>query len=565
MTDNDTIIDIYENLFDTALAVNSKINVGSGFHNQVKIIDNILGNDVSGMVGTITDFMVQSSCVPMHFESANSTLNNIFSGWQENLNADINIDIPRGFRSFSEQYFRERWRSSFIVLNIEWGKIDGYTMPIRMWFSDGKAIYADRKDDNLIVTKYYLGKKKSNNSLSNTTSKSYIIRKPYNSWADLYPTPYLTKKGAVYHTLFKKMILEKQAQGASQAFPAMLAIKMGSQIAMQRGEMPSPKEMKDLQEKFIDLKSNSKNRTLNNGLVGAFPFDVNFENLLPDFAKILDEKILSGIDRNLLMSLGMIEFKGFSTTREEAVLNPKPLISEIEDAVEDFVELIDDVVYEIQKKNSGARKFSNKDISISVDPIKGILTDKMKDLIRSLYDRGLVCKEDTVEGLTRFKFKRQVQKRKKESRDGIEDTMFAPVILNQDNKERQDSNKNNPDDVKAIVSALDDNKKEVFLLAYNDSKEICSNLDYDKDFSEKVSIEIGLKAVESCLKEKYTKSNYPSELKDIPVGARNIWIKSYNEIYEETNDEDQATKGSWKNVKLKYKKAGDKWTRKKKS
>ena len=50
----------------------------------------------------------------------------------------------------------------------------------------------------------------------------------------------------------------------------------------------------------------------------------------------------------------------------------------------------------------------------------------------------------------------------------------------------------------------------------------------------------------------------------MPIGAKRIWIKTFNTVYEQTKDEDQARQAAWRNVKLKYKKLNDKWVRKSK-
>lgn len=499
----------YEEMFNALFSSNSKITIGRDFHAQVKKIDSLLNNDVTGMVTTIYDFMVQCATVPMIFETKNKSLNSIFTEWQDNVNSDVNIDIPRGFRSFSEQYFRERWKSSFIVLNIVWGKVDGYEMPVNMWFSDGASIYAEQPNDALNSTKYFIGKAKQKPLIS-TRTQTIIIRKPYNNWYDKYPTPYFVKKGTLYHALLKEKILSKQSQGLEQVFPAMLAIKMGCDEAMRRGEMPGKPALDEMKQKFINLQTSTEDRTLNNGLIGAFPYDVKFENLLPEFNKILDEKIVSGTDRNLLMSLGLIEFKGFSTNREESVLNPKPLVSEIEDAVEDFTQLIGDVIYEIRKRNSGtAKKFSAKEVTVGHAPIKALLTDAMKVLIRSLYDRGLVSKEDTVEGTSAFTFAQQVEKRKREIKENLDEIMKAPVILNQDNKDTSDNRtenepnkekspakKKSEQDVQARLEKLNELEKEIFQTAYTKCLATGELMEVDEDFLFQVAFEFAEKAVD---------------------------------------------------------------------
>jgi len=534
----------YSDFITQMYSAETKVVVPAEFHKQVNSIDGILKNDVTGMISTIVDFMVQSATVPVKFESKNNSLNKIFNEWKETINSDVNIDIPMGFRALSEQYFRERWRSSFIVLNINWGKINGYIMPVHMWFSDGGSVWVDRQGTDLKTTKYYIGKgNNTKNQLTNGPKKSSIVRKPYNMWYDQYPTPYLVKKGALYHALVKQVILSKQTQAVQQAFPNMLAIKMGNDMAMKRGEMPKNQDFIDMKKKFIDLKNDGTSRTANNGLVGAFPYDVNFENLLPDFKKVLDADIMSGTDRNLLMALGLIEFKGFSTNREESVLNPKPMVSEIEDGVEDYMQLIGDVIFEIQRRNKlTKRNFSAKDVTIGHDPIKSLLTDNMKLLIRSLYDRGLLSKEDTLEGTTAYKFMQQVEKRKSEMKDNLDEIMEAPVIMNQDNKttpdnrensdpnmEKSPAKKKSETDVQARVEMLTVTQKDVFMKAFDRCKENCEALDTDEDFKYITSFEFANDALETYLNDSIRKNaDLPEEILALDSTKQMSFRKTFN-------------------------------------
>ena len=538
------IENFYNDFITQMYSANTKVVVPTDFHAQVNAIDNILHNDVTGMISTINDFMVQSAVVPLHFESKNASLNKTFNEWKETINGDVNIDIPMGFRSLSEQYYRERWRSSFIVLNINWGKIGDYIMPVNMWFSDGGSIYVDKNGTDLKATKYYKSSKKiASNELKNGPRKSSIIRKPYNMWYEKYPTPYLVKKGALYHALVKQIILSKQTQAVQQAFPNMLAIKMGNDMAMKRNEMPKNQDFIDMKKKFIDLRNDGMDRTANDGLVGAFPYDVNFENLLPDFKKVLDADIMSGTDRNLLMALGLIEFKGFSTNREESVLNPKPLVSEIEDGVEDFMQLMGDVIYEIQRRNKATkRNFSAKEVIIGHDPIKSLLTDNMKLLIRSLYDRGLLSKEDTVEGTTAYKFVQQVEKRKQEIKDNLDETMKAPVIMNQDNKTTPDNRENSDPnmektpakkksetDVQARIESLTITQKDVFMKAFNRCIVRCEELDVDEDFKYATANEFANNALESYLNDSIRKNaDLPEEILAMDSKKQMSFRKEFN-------------------------------------
>ena len=54
-------------------------------------------------------------------------------------------------------------------------------------------------------------------------------------------------------------------------------------------KMPSQADMEEMKNKFKNLNEENKDRTVNGGLVEAFSFDTQFENILPDFMKIMDE------------------------------------------------------------------------------------------------------------------------------------------------------------------------------------------------------------------------------------------------------------------------------------
>lgn len=423
----------YQKLLELMLTGSGKISVPKDFHSQIKLIDNLLKNDKSAIVSTIYEFMVNTATVDINFTSKNETMNNLLKDLKENINSNINIDIPRGLRTFTEQYFRERWKSSFIVLKIRWKKVDGYFIPSRMWIMDGASIYAKNDKKLLNTMEYYFGKptEKKKNQLIETDKETILIRKPYNQWYDAYPTPYFVKKGTLYHALFKEKVLSKQAEVLDTAFPYQLLIKAGSDEAMRTKQMPSEEDLKKLQEQYKKRKEEFDEHVYSKGLVGAFPYDINFEELIPDYKKVVDDALLKPADKNLLSSLGLIELKGFSSNREEAILNPKVLIEEIQDAVFDYIELLDDVVYIMKQKNNlNRRNLSKIDISIEAGIIKAFITDEMRSMIRSLYDRGLISAPSTIENATPLNFERQLKLRDKGRKEKWTYRLYPPVTQN---------------------------------------------------------------------------------------------------------------------------------------
>lgn len=60
----------------------------------------------------------------------------------------------------------------------------------------------------------------------------------------------------------------------------------------------------------------------------------------------------------------------------------------------------------------------------------------------------------------------------------------------------------------------------------------------------------------------YNKNNYPAQIKNLPAGARTIWINTFNAVYESSKSETKARQAAWNNVKNKYKKVNGKWIKK---
>jgi cation transport regulator ChaB len=525
-----TVLDLYyQKLFDLMLSgTGSRISVPTDFHSQVKKIDTLFENDYTGIVSTVINFMVQAATVDINFITENGNKNELFTQWKKDINKNIAMDIPSGLRSLTEQYFRERWRSSFIVLKIRGAKnAQGYWMPTKMWFISGASVFAKGYDGDLTKTQYYLGKPKSNqaNLITDSENEFTIIRKPYNQWFDTLPTPYLVKKGSLYHAIFKSQILQKQAEVINTALPYQMLIKLGCEEALRKGQRPTEADLKAVQEKFQTLKSDTDEHAFAKGLVGAVPFDVNFEELIPDYKKVLDKSITETCDKNLLTSLGMIELKGFSNNREEAILNPKVMVQEVEDGVADYVELLSDVVNIIEKKNAEEhRKTSKIDVQVAGGVVKAFLTEDMRKLIKDYSNTGLISIEDGFEALpSGFKFEVSKNRRMREQENGDEELFFPRVILNQDSNTIPDANPR----PNATPQELPKKKK---------------------------------KEEAQYLQAPYEKiEDLPKQVKVLPEDGQKMWMDIFNNALKNGYDETVARKIAWSQTKKKYKKVGDSW------
>jgi len=228
--------------------------------------------------------------------------------------------------------------------------------------------------------------------------------------------------------------------------------------------------------------------------------------------------------------LGMIELRGFSSNREEAILNPKILVEEVEDAVKDYKELLSEVVKQVKIRNS-SRYTVNDKVEVQPDIIRTFLTAEMKTLIRSWYDRGLVGDKSGLENTTGLNFQTQVRERETENKDNLDKKMYPRVIQNME-KDPADltPNENISDDKKPgtpeannyknaceetecitepmktirsipneIRNELDKDSQQIFKIAFNEKFAQCTELDYDDFLREKTSMEY---AVEQTLKNK---------------------------------------------------------------
>ena len=58
-------------------------------------------------------------------------------------------------------------------------------------------------------------------------------------------------------------------------------------------------------------------------------------------------------------------------------------------------------------------------------------------------------------------------------------------------------------------------------------------------------------------------NNLPPSIRGLPIGAQKLWVAAANSVLSNGGTDEDAVKAGWANVKRKYKKAGDKWIKKK--
>lgn len=507
----------------------SRIKVPLDFHKRMVKINELLENDYTGIVATILEFMIATGSVPMNFITDNQNLTDTLNDWSENkLNSNISKDIPRGLKSLTSQYLRERWTSSFIVLNIAWEKINDLLLPGKMWLSDGSVILVDGSSDNLSGKSYYLGEE--GKEITEGKNTSVLIRKPFNSWYDDYPTPYLVKKGVLHNALLKKSLIEKQSDVIEEMIPYILALRAGDATLVAKNAMGDiENQLTAVKEGLKKAKRDKKYQQDSGDTILKGRYDLQVDHVIPDLTKLFNESIVKPVNNNLFCGLGLVELQGFSSDRQEAILNPKVMVEEILNGVMGAKELYDEVINLIIEKNSSLHpKHMGQDIRIVPGVVKAFLTDNMRKLIKDHVNTGILSIEDAFEALPQgYDFEISKKRRQQEVKNGDEDLFFPRVILNQDSNSRNDTS----DPRLPTPNEIPKKKKNV-------------------------------KADEEEIMAPYSNnSELPPSVKDnLPQHAQSIFRAAFNSAIKNGKTEEDAFKIAWSAVKVIYKKNDDgKW------
>lgn len=124
-------------------------------------------------------------------------------------------------------------------------------------------------------------------------------------------------------------------------------------------------------------------------------------------------------------------------------MSPKPLISEINSGINDFSSILDDLVTDMIIRNKVKhRKLTGNMVKINHSPVKEFIDTDLKQILRSVYDRGGLSLRTLVEVVGESNFDVEIERRKGE--ESIKDIMFPPVIQNTFTDNSPVSKKTNP-------------------------------------------------------------------------------------------------------------------------
>lgn len=550
---------LWYNFLWSLMVANKGITIPTGYRAKVQEVKAMFENDPSGLAGTLADFMI-TAATPKYkvITEHNSNLEEILNDTFDDLNAGYNQVINTGLGSLAKEYFRERWKgSSHLVLQTVWGtNSDGLIVPTQAVFLAGEDIITKRpngKAHTLDNLEYYfrINTKEKIRLLNerpkrelNGPERMVFIRKPFEEWSADDPVPWALRKGIYYNVKFLQLISDKTSDTVNNFLKYMLQMVMGSAEGEKQGRVISKEDLKAGEKKLEELKS--KAQTENGTPADVTPWDVKYEHLIPPYEQVLKSDLYTAVLRRILYGYGVLEI--MRSSRQEDILNPKPMMAEIEQGMRDFTLFFEDIAREIRRRNiqKHSKFFKNNKISLWYPALRQeFLTRDLMEHIRSAYDRGDLSKESYAATLG-INFEEEKKRRVQEIDGGVEELMYPHIIQNLEKdepnpyapspkeEEETDPTKIGPEKVNYT------NSEKVIEKAKKRAKEF---LDYDESPYKNIK-------------------DLPKSVKVLPKEGQKLWLKTFNAVLKKYNDENKARKIAWFTVEKKFKKVKDKWVRK---
>jgi len=451
------------------------------YREKVLAVKELLNDDPSGLVNTVLDFSINCALVDYRIETDNENLTEELNKWLTKINEDLRGSVPTGLHALAKEYFRERWKgSSQLLLRTFFNKKNGLDLPTSMFFVDGEDIKVESNSTDGVVRlgdeTYYIrvgnssdiintkGGIKGDIKLPTKENECIFVQKPYEAWGVYLPVPYIIKKGIYRNSKFLALMSQKGEFIVGKALEYLLIVKKGTERLALDGHITYDAE--DLKKASEDLKDVVAKKKTEPGFPSFHTnFDTEITEYIPEYQKAINSTIYAPIEQRILAGLGLVDIvEGAASTRREAILNPKPFMAEVDQGINDFKALLNDVIATIIERNSAShRKWMNAEIKIISSPVKSFINKDFRDILRSVYDRGCLSKQSLVELVGNLDFGLEVQRRAKETKDGMDEKLYPPVTQNQEDNSTETAPETNLPDRKAPVEKK--NFKQAFAFA----------------------------------------------------------------------------------------------------
>lgn len=503
--------------------------VPTDFHDQANKVMQMQLSDNSGIVDSLTDFMVNSALTNIQVETIDDKENfaDLLNFWLEIINkSKVNYGIELGIRGLAKEYYKERWKgSSFPVLRIgEWENVKGYYLPTVLYFVDGGSIYSEVKSEGshkLLNYDYYIGSEKK----EKIDPKNSIITKPFCRWYEEYPTPYLIKRGVYQNWEILNSIKKRQQEIINQIIPYMLLVKKSTEAMLANNiKSYSNEELQQVVDDFKKAQEKLSILGMNDGTkIRATNADENIEHLIPDISKIFNKEIFVEGEKSILSGLGFIDIAdGLSSSRRESVLNPKAFISELNNGVYDFKGIIKSLIFMIQEKNKKEhRNGSQVPFEVVTSPVRAFMSDEFKRTLTQAYDRGNLSKQTYVELVTECDFSVERFRRRAEAKNGTETDLYPHIVRNDEGRGFDAEGIENEEELSDDKKGLEAENYDMAMLEFS----VYSKL-----------------------------SELPAALKKYPKEAQTAWMRTWNNAYKYYKNETVAFRTAWSSMKKYMKK-----------
>ena len=464
---------VINSLMDNVIGTDT-LQVPTEYKKQIIAVDKLFANDHTGLIDTMLDFYINSAVVDFDIVSDKTNMTKILKLWFSNINNNVRSTVPVGIKALAKQYFIERWKGSSMMLlkcnweDVDYGKLGKLKMPSQLWFTPGKNITIKNPGKEVELGKevFYV----DSEPCRNDSSRSFYVQRPFNKWFDGYPTPFIIRRGLFANAKFLKLLTDKSYNIITKSVDYFLLLKKGTEgLAKQNNvnytySSTELKEIKDLLNKINNVKPNAEDiQTVQDYFdskktvpVYATNFDTEIDQILPDFSKVINGSVIGPMERKILYGLGLVELvEGTSTTRKESILNPKPMIAEVLNGIEDFKNLMLDVVTDITLKNTDRKRIARSNITITNNNPTEFITKEVREHFRSSYDRGLLSKKTYLQ-LCGHNIEQEIVSRTKEHDDNLQETLYPPIVRNDRSVEEikvvkeGDKDENIPEDKKGI-------------------------------------------------------------------------------------------------------------------
>lgn len=423
---------------------NRTIKVPTDFHGQAQKIRELYAQgDSSGLVDTLSDFMVECALVKFSIETKleDATYVDLLNEWLDTINSDYRgkPGIEVGVRGFAKQYFRERWKySSFPIVKIaSFNKkikigSNEIKVPEGLFILDGGSVKAKSKDENVISVfnyDYYLGDESDKNKID---GKNYLVTKPNGRIFDDYPIPFLHRRGILKNWIILDTIKNKQGELIADIIPYLLMLKKGIKAANSKSVSEA-----ELQKSVDTLQKTLEQANLTGGVpLRATNVDESIEEFIPSIENMFKKELFSQGEKAILSGFGLIDMQHIGdVSRQESIINPKPLIEEVTTGVGDFICILNDLIAYINENNKKRYpKLVKSDPFVHYNKIQAFITEEIRKKLSEAHSRGNLSEQTYNEVAVGVGFELERKRRKVEAKEGIEVDFYPRVIQNVEGK-----------------------------------------------------------------------------------------------------------------------------------